>query len=155
MITHTPVDQWGSADLGWAGQSCCSLYISLLYLFLILPGPGPPRYIHMVMAEMHKSKNKLKRPFFRGDKNNHSSRKKDSSERAEEWSVLREKVIIGSREVTEARNWDKPEDLMGLRIPHDSEWHLWKSNKSMKQGPEMLIISKSQEQSSCTFSRKL
>ena len=57
----------------------------------------------MVMAEMYKSKNKLKRPFFR-DKNNHSSRKKDSSERAEEWSVLREKVIIGSREVTEARN---------------------------------------------------
>ncbi|KAB0351409.1 hypothetical protein FD754_016266 [Muntiacus muntjak] len=45
-----------------------------------------------------RNKNKLKRPFFRGDKNNHSSRKNDSSERAEKWSVLREKVIIGSQE---------------------------------------------------------
>lgn len=45
MITHTSVDQWGSADLGWAGQSCSSLYISLLCLFLILPGPGPP-HVH-------------------------------------------------------------------------------------------------------------
>ena len=35
---------------------------------------------------------------------------------------------------------------MELRIPHDSEWHLWESNKSKRQGPELLIISKSQKQ---------
>lgn len=35
---------------------------------------------------------------------------------------------------------------MELRIPHDSEWHLWELNKSKRQGPEMLTISKSQKQ---------